>query len=77
MCVKMRPQPEDQFRLFEPFVQVDNTSTRSFGGTGLGSAICRRLAHALEGEVTVESDFGIGSYRLNYHGHANDDHGRL
>ncbi len=47
--------------LFEPFVQVDNTSTRSFGGTGLGLAICRRLAHALGGEITVDSTFSKGS----------------
>ncbi|MCM2374298.1 PAS domain S-box protein [Aporhodopirellula aestuarii] len=47
--------------LFEPFVQVDNTSTRSFGGTGLGLAICRRLAQALGGLITVESELGKGS----------------
>jgi len=54
-------KPEDQPALFEPFVQADNTSTRSFGGTGLGLAICRRLAHALGGQVSLESEFGKGS----------------
>ncbi|SMP67247.1 hypothetical protein SAMN06265222_110124 [Neorhodopirellula lusitana] len=54
-------KPEDQQALFEPFVQADNTSTRTFGGTGLGLAICRRLAYALGGEVSLESEYGKGS----------------
>ncbi len=52
---------EDQQTLFQPFVQADNTSTRSFGGTGLGLAICRRLALALGGAVWLESEWGKGS----------------
>ncbi len=54
-------QSQDCERLFEPFVQSDNTSTRSFGGTGLGLTISRRLARALGGDVTVQSEFGSGS----------------
>ncbi len=53
--------PDKLQLLFDPFMQVDNTSTRTFGGTGLGLAICRRLAHALGGEVKVESQPGKGS----------------
>jgi len=48
--------------LFDPFVQVDNTSTRSFGGTGLGLTICRRLAIALGGNISVTSEVGHGSH---------------
>lgn len=48
--------------LFEPFVQVDSSLTRQFGGTGLGLALSRRLAQALGGDVVLtESTPGQGS----------------
>ncbi|KLU07341.1 two-component signal transduction [Rhodopirellula islandica] len=47
--------------LFEPFTQVDSTSTRSHGGTGLGLTICRRLSQALGGQIDVSSQPGKGS----------------
>jgi two-component system sensor histidine kinase/response regulator len=48
-------------RIFEPFWQVEATTTRTAPGTGLGLAVTRRLAHLLGGEVTVRSAVGEGS----------------
>jgi PAS domain S-box-containing protein len=47
--------------IFEPFMQVDQSNTRTRGGAGLGLAICRRLARLLGGDVMVHSEAGTGS----------------
>ncbi|MSQ01224.1 MAG: response regulator [Myxococcales bacterium] len=53
--------PEQIGLLFQPFTQADASTTREFGGTGLGLHIARRLAQMLGGSVTVTSEFGRGS----------------
>ncbi|WP_197439947.1 hybrid sensor histidine kinase/response regulator [Calycomorphotria hydatis] len=53
--------PEDQQRIFEPFTQADASPTRQFGGTGLGLSICQKIIASMEGDISVESEFGKGS----------------
>ena len=54
--------PQDKLEnIFEPFVQIGRTHTSLHEGTGLGLAISRDLAHALAGDLSVESEPGNGS----------------
>ena len=53
---------EDQLeKLFHPFLQADSSTTRKFGGTGLGLPICKRLSEAIGGRVWATSSIGEGS----------------
>lgn len=54
--------PEDQLKLiFEPFVQQQGQTQKSFGGTGLGLAISQRMAEAMGGEIRINSKVNVGS----------------
>ena len=53
--------PEHAERLFKPFSQADTSTTRNYGGTGLGLVICKRIVELMGGKIGLKSDTGKGS----------------
>jgi len=54
-------KPDAQSRIFERFVQADDTTTRRYGGTGLGTTIAKQLVELMGGQIGLESIFGRGT----------------
>jgi len=52
---------EDMDKLFNPFIQLENSLTRKFEGSGLGLSISKKIIDMLHGTITVRSEFGIGT----------------
>ncbi len=53
--------PHAQDYIFDKFRQVDGTTTRQYGGSGLGLSLVQRLTQLLDGSITLESEMGLGS----------------
>ena len=54
-------RPDDQKRLYQPFTQLDSSSTRRYEGTGLGLHLSQKLAGLLNAHISLESEYGRGS----------------
>jgi two-component system, sensor histidine kinase and response regulator len=53
--------PENKDMIYESFSQADTSTTRRFGGSGLGLALCKRLAGLMGGRIWFESNLGVGT----------------
>lgn len=53
--------PEAQSRIFTPFMQADSSTSRKYGGTGIGLSISKRLVELMDGEIGFVSELNIGS----------------
>ena len=53
--------PEQQGKLFQAFLQAESGTSRAFGGTGLGLALCKRIVGLMGGQIWVESELGKGA----------------
>ncbi|MCM1987272.1 PAS domain-containing sensor histidine kinase [Methanococcoides seepicolus] len=53
--------PKDQAKLFDPFFQVDSSTTREYGGTGLGLTLVKKFVEMHHGNIWIESEIGKGS----------------
>jgi two-component system sensor histidine kinase RpfC len=53
--------PERQAAIFDPFTQADDSVSRSYGGTGLGTTICKNIVELMGGEIGIQSTPGVGT----------------
>ena len=53
--------PEQIKKIFQPFMQADNSTTKKYGGTGLGLSICQHFCQIMGGNITVQSQVNVGS----------------
>jgi signal transduction histidine kinase len=53
--------PEQLAKLFQVFTQADASTSKKYGGTGLGLALCKKFAQMMGGDIAVQSEYGKGS----------------